>query len=86
MLSILLGANQLHSAFLYFILGTVCLFLSVCVSFYIPRTFIYKFYVGDDSAQDYHWAEDFPVDAKIRLPHLGNVKNWKNTFAKVYLI
>ena len=58
-LSIFLAADQLTSAFLYFLLGSFSLFISLLLSIFLPKIIFYKFYLGEKGGP-FRWVENYP--------------------------
>ncbi|CAL8138118.1 unnamed protein product [Orchesella dallaii] len=83
-LSIFLGADQVRSALIYFVLGSGSLLFSLCVAVILPKTIFYKFYVGDRTHQAYRWIENYPPEARLRPPEVKRVKSWMFIFKKVW--
>lgn len=83
LLSIFFAADQVTSAFIYFILGCTSLFFSVCASIYLPRTLFFKFYTGNKSHQPYRFIENYPPQARIRPNETRKAKSLWVIFKKV---
>lgn len=84
-LSIILGADQVRSALIYFVLGSGSLLFSLCVAVILPKTIFYKFHVGDKTHQAYRWIENYPPEARLRPPEVKRKKSWLFIFKKVAL-
>jgi len=72
-----------RSAFIYFLLGSGSLLLSLGISIYLPKTLFYKFYMGDKSHQAYRWIENYPPQARIRPNDTRKVQSMFSIFKKV---
>ncbi|XP_021967953.1 equilibrative nucleoside transporter 3 [Folsomia candida] len=85
LLSIFFAADQVKSAFIYFLLGSASLFFSVCASVYLPRTLFFKFYTGGKSHQPYRFIENYPPQARIRPNETRKAKGMWIVFKKVWI-
>lgn len=62
--SIFLAADILTSAFLYFLVGSLSLFVSLVFTIYLPKSVFYKFYLGEKGSP-FRWVENSPPEAML---------------------
>lgn len=72
-ISIFMAANDLTSALIYFILGSVSLFISFILVLILPKLIFYKFHSGEKGI--YRWVENYPPEALIR-PEPTKPNSW----------
>ncbi|CAG7706164.1 unnamed protein product [Allacma fusca] len=81
--SIFLAADQITSAFLYFLVGSLCLLNSLICVIYIPRCIFYKFYLGEKGGP-FRWVENYPPEAML-TPRSNFRVDFKEVFKKVWI-